>query len=66
MPIYNGRFWAWQIRQAFLPEINAFARCLTDRLIPTLANLDAEANRVEQEVWDRPGHTPPTMLGQKN
>jgi hypothetical protein len=50
----NALFWVHHIRRALLPDLDAFARCLPERLLPTFASLDEEAKRVEQEVWDGP------------
>ena len=47
-------FWAHHIRRALLPDLDAFVRCLPDRLLPTFASVHEEAKRVEREVWNRP------------
>lgn len=57
MSIRNGIFWAFQIRKSFLSDIDAFARCLSERLLPTFAKVEQEAERVEQETWERPGYS---------
>jgi hypothetical protein len=44
----------------FLPDIDAFARCLTKRLLPTFESVGEEADRVEQEAWDRPSYSEDT------
>ncbi len=50
----NALFWAHHIRDVFIPDIDAFARCLVERLLPTFGKLEEEADRVEQDAWDRP------------
>lgn len=50
----NALFWAHQIRDALLPNLDAFARCLPERLLPTFASIADEAKKVEQEVWENP------------
>jgi hypothetical protein len=65
MPLTNGIFWARQIRQVFLPDIDALAKCLTDRLLPTFGNLGEEAEQLEQEMMvrmDYSEHTDPAAL----
>src|SRR5438046_2353052 len=52
--LHNALFWAHHIRRAFLPEIDAFARCLVDRLLPTFGKLEEEADRVQQAALARP------------
>src|SRR5436309_9857605 len=52
--LHNALFWPHHIRRALLPDLDAFARCLPERLLPTFASVDEEAKRVEQEVWDTP------------
>src|SRR5579885_10692 len=50
----HNALWAQHIRLALLPDLDAFARCLPERLLSTFASLDEEAERVEQEVWNGP------------
>lgn len=51
----SGYFWSDYFRSVFIHEIEAYASCLIERLLPTLANLDEEANQIEQNEYDRLG-----------
>ncbi|SRR5713101_4879567 len=49
----SGYFWADYFNLIFIPEIEAYAACLTERLLSSFENLSDEANRVEQEEYER-------------
>lgn len=46
-------FWADYIRSILLPEIDALAHALSRRVLPGFANLEEEANEVEEEEFQR-------------
>lgn len=50
---HNPLSWAQQIRSVFLPQIEAFARSLPERLLPTFAKLEEEADGVEKAALGR-------------
>jgi hypothetical protein len=56
--IRNNLFWSHYINTVFLPEIEAFARCLAERLLPAFSNLSEEAERIANEEYDRLGSLP--------
>lgn len=49
----NRAFWAGHIEKVFLPEIEFFSHCLTNRIIPSLTLSDEESRRIEDEICDR-------------
>lgn len=49
----NSRLWADYFRSICIPDVDAYATCLTERLLPRLASLDTEATEVEQAEYDR-------------
>ena len=53
--IRNGLFWADNFERMFIPGIEALAECLGRRILPSFANLKEEADRVEQEEYERWG-----------
>ncbi len=46
-------YWADYFRKIFTPDIDAFAGCLSARVLPTFDNIDEEASRVEEEEYRR-------------
>jgi len=45
--------WPHYFRKMFIPQVQAFADCLTKRLLPTFENVEEEAKKVEQEEYER-------------
>lgn len=54
----NDRFWKRHFRQVFVAEIHALVAVLEDRLLPTFANVEGEANKKAEEEWERLGSLP--------
>ena len=52
MPRRYG-LWPVIIRSRFVQQIDRYAGVLTDRLLPAFDNIDAEAQRVEDETYQR-------------
>lgn len=48
-------FWVGAFQKEFVPALKVIVNVLEERLLPTLENeiIDAEANRVEEEAWER-------------
>jgi len=48
-----GLFWAGYFRTIYIPEIDTFAQCLVDRILPTFNNLEDEAKEIEEAENER-------------
>jgi len=48
-------YWADYFRRIFIPEADAFAGCLSARILPAFENIDEETGRVEEEEYRRLG-----------
>ena len=56
--IRNAIFWANHIKEFVVPEIDYFRLCLTERLLPTFENLEKEAEKVEEDEFEKLSHSP--------
>lgn len=45
--------WPGHIRALFIPQIDRYAAVLTERVLPTFHNIDAEAGKLENETYER-------------
>ena len=45
--------WPDHIRALFIPQIERYAAVLTERVLPTFNNIDAEAEKLENETYER-------------
>jgi hypothetical protein len=54
----DGYFWSHYFRQRFIPQINAFCDVIINRINPTFANIEQEADGVAQAEFERLGHMP--------
>ncbi|MEW6659416.1 MAG: hypothetical protein AB1424_12225 [Thermodesulfobacteriota bacterium] len=48
-----GLFWAEYFRSIYIPEIETFAQCLVDRILPTFNKLEDEASEIEEKENER-------------
>lgn len=46
-------FWAFHIREVFIPEIETILTCLEKRLLPTFSNIEEEAREIEENTLQR-------------
>lgn len=51
--------WPHYFRKIFVPQAQAFADCLTKRLLPTFESVEEEAQKLEQEEYERLSRTYP-------
>lgn len=51
--IRNNLFWVHHIHSVFIPQIDAFNKCVNDKVLPAFANIDREAEELEQELYER-------------
>ncbi|GHD59720.1 hypothetical protein [Jeongeupia chitinilytica] len=51
--MHNHQFWARHFQQAFIPHLRRLHQTLEERLLPSLGDLAAEADRVQEVAFDR-------------
>ena len=51
--MYNYRFWASHFQRSFVPHLRRLRESFEKRLLPAFANLDAEAQEIQTEAFDR-------------
>ncbi len=49
----NNRYWRRVFRSDFVPQLSAIIETLERRLIPQFEGINAEAEKVSEEAWDR-------------
>lgn len=50
--IQNPLFWSQHIRTVFISEIDLFARCLTNKVIPAFDNLEEESENIAEREFE--------------
>jgi hypothetical protein len=55
---HNGRFWRGHFRDVYARQVRSFGDVVLNRVMPTFANLDEEAERITQAEYDRLGSMP--------
>ena len=55
MTLTSRRYGLWpdHIRALFIPQIARYAAVLTERILPTFNNLNAEAEKLENDTYER-------------
>lgn len=51
----DGNFWSHYFDEIFIPRINAFCEVIINRVLPTFANIEREAEQVAQAEYERLG-----------
>ena len=70
MPLTSRRYGLWpdHIRALFIPQIDRYADVLTERILPAFNAIDAEAEQIEKEtyerLWSRSSSEDPDMASQ--
>src|SRR5437764_3930503 len=58
MAYLNGGFWAAHFREVFVRQVRAFARALEARVLPAFEGIEAEAEQIAEEEYQRLGSMP--------
>jgi len=53
--VLHNSSWLARISRAFIPEIDAFGRCLAERMLPAFSSIGHEADLVEKATYDALG-----------
>jgi len=54
----DGRFWSNHFQEVFIPQINVFCAAIINRLLPTFADVEKEADEIIQAEYKRLGSLP--------
>ena len=57
MTMFDGQFWAGTFSNVFAKQTSGFCTTVEDRLLPTFDSLEAEADQVADDEWQRLGQS---------